>query len=554
MHYQARHRRQATSDGRGLRRTGMVAALAATALIAPLAVSGPVASQAAVTPTPYDTLLNHPEWRRSPADPHIATLVADLKSTYAEHGIASDPAMIAAYRAPTVEGFVTYVTTHPETFTVRPNPGLIKHMPDGDTAVAATEALYRLLEPPTGLPSSGVGIPADFLYALLFDHVWGADDLPAAGLHALAQYGGDHLMRLGQDAGPLVAQVFALIDAAKDDPVHVGTEIAVNPQRLVDQALLTAGAWRAEAERQAAAVVGSTGPLVEQVTLTLNAWRAEAEHQVNVVVEQALTALNELDPERDAATVVDVVPMAAGSLPVNTGTAATSPLAQPVTEPLDAGLGVVPAPQVADAYQAYELRTRDEETKPAWNRNNEDCFLSDNNAWWRRGCWTIDNQINDDTADKTYWQFQLKASSYPKQKRGMFHVWVEGVPMQDYSAQRFDGTLPIPDQAVGGESGCASGTQSLSLSGGKPVQVGYSYSYSITTCETYTPKGYSDEGHWSNKWHFNPDRNSNGVGYGSSDTDMRSVGFNMGIKTSSSAAKVGWTMPSGTEVSKKYCC
>jgi hypothetical protein len=135
----------------------------------------------------------------------------------------------------------------------------------------------------------------------------------------------------------------------------------------------------------------------------------------------------------------------------------------------------------------------------------------------------------------------------------MYHVWVEGRPQANTATQRSDG-IPKPNQQAGGDSGCASTSDSVSVSGGSPVQIGYAYTYSVTTCETYTPKGYDDQGHWSNKWNFNSDRDYHGLGWGKSGTYMRNVAFTMGVKTKSTDGAPVWDLLTGTEVSKSYCC
>lgn len=551
MPYRGRHRR-ATHRRRQLT---TIAAVTATALIAPLALTSPPVSRAEVTTAAIDTLVNHPQWRLNASDPAVAAQIANLQQAMTEHGMAVDPAAIVAYRVPTVEGFVTYVTVHPETFTVRPNPELRYHTPDGDVPVAPAEVVSRLLEPsaePAGVDCGiETNVKVSFCAGELVRGLLATDFIQM--IDALAQYLGrtidgielpetqptlDYLNRVIQnikdfrvihglpiDTEDEIAAVWAAVDAVQAEAeALVGYLLNINPDDIVGMIF--------------------PSPLVDELVQDVETLKLQLEAITAAVLNSlGLPDLDEFDP---AQVVYEVLPTAV-SKPLNSATSATQPLSQPVAQPMEPTTAMVPA--VGTVYKDTYV-----EEEPEWARNSDDCFLSDANAWYRRTCWTIDNQTNDASPDYTYWQFQMKAVSYPKQKRGMLHTWVEGIPMQDFAALQFDGTFPVPDQEVGGESGCASGTQSLSLSGGKPIQIGYSYSYSLTTCEQYTPKGYSDEGHWSNKWHFNPDRDAHGVGYGDSDTHQRSVGFNMGIKTSSSAPKVGWTMPTGTEVTKKYCC
>jgi hypothetical protein len=148
MSYRGRHRQVAHGQSR-MRRTSIAAAATATALIAPIALSSPVASQAALPATALNTLANHPEWRLASSNPEVAAQITDLKQTLTERGVPFDPAKAAVYRVPTVEGFTTYVTARPETMSVRPNPLLNEHTPEGDKPADPAVVLSRLVDAET---------------------------------------------------------------------------------------------------------------------------------------------------------------------------------------------------------------------------------------------------------------------------------------------------------------------------------------------------------------------------------------------------------------------
>lgn len=105
---------------------------------------------------------------------------------------------------------------------------------------------------------------------------------------------------------------------------------------------------------------------------------------------------------------------------------------------------------------------------------------------------------------------------------------------------------------LGGESGCRTEDRSIKISSGDPVEVGFDYGFSVTTCETYMPKGYDDQGHWSNKWNYNHDLDEDGVGYGKSGTFMRHVGLTMGVKTTATDKTPSWSVLTGTEVTTNH--
>lgn len=135
--YHGRHR-VAPPRRRRLRSSGVVTAVVATALLAPIVTAAPTSSQALTTPA-VDTLLNHPEWRVPLTDTAASQQVAALKRTLTARAIPYDPARLAAYRVPTVAGWTTYVTARPETMQVRPNTGLIERTPEGVRSVPVTE-------------------------------------------------------------------------------------------------------------------------------------------------------------------------------------------------------------------------------------------------------------------------------------------------------------------------------------------------------------------------------------------------------------------------------
>lgn len=588
MPYRGRHR---VARPQSRLRAATVVAVTTGALIAPVAFSGPVSSQAVTGAAAVDTLANHPEWLLSASDPVVARQIGDLKRVLTDHGQTYDT--ITAYRVPTTDGFVTYVTTAPQTMTVQRNPGLIERTPDGAAVLDLDTVLARLLDADGegAGPGGGVDIPSIYLINEAMADVGDTiDDVVVPSLRWLTYTIQNLVESAVGDPDVLIGQLQATVNAAIVSTQTLAAELLQDALEILGtlptsdelvQAVLDAAGPAVEsvtalqqavlAAVEALDLLGQLDELVRQVptdphaliaqvqalveqltaplppidplTLLLEVQRIATQQADALLTAAGLPPVDELDP---AALVYEVVPLATASLPVNSGSTVTDPLAHPVAEPVDAGAGVVPEVQAV-----YE---QPDEDKPQWNRNNDDCYLAESNAWWRYNCWNIDNQIYDDSSDSTYWQFNLEASSYPKQKRGMLSLWVEGVPRDGNATQKFDGNLPEPNQEVGGTEGCASSTDSISFAGGKPVQLGLSYSYSITTCETYTPRGYSDQGHWANKWNRNPARDEYGVGYGQNGTHMRNVAFTMGVKTKATDGGVGWMLLTGTRTTKKYCC
>ena len=511
MRHRGRHRKVVRHPR--LRAALTVVALAATALVAPLATSGPAASHATVPTTAYDTLANHPEWLLSSSDPAVAALIADLEDPYAEHGIAYDSATIAAYRVPTVEGWATYVTAKPETMTVRLNPDLLYHTPEGDTAVSPRDVLARLLEgsaaPQAGIP--GGGIPSTHLMDTLVDTVWGTVyDVLGTDFTALVQQGVDTAGQLISDSGPLVNQVLLLIDAVQAEAQRQADQIVASSGPLIDQAILTATAWLAEAQRianqaitdsgplvdqtvvtvtalvaeairQADAAVGSTGPLLDQVMLTLNSWRAVAEEQTNAAVQQALAALNELDPQGEAANVFNVVPIA-------------------VAAPPDVEDNIMTNPALPDG-----AREEHDGSSAYWATPSglSGCPVISTTAYQRIVCWRIELQYENNDPARGFWQLHTDVSGISQDGRFMSRMWVEAAPDHNTSDQGWD-ALPLPSADFGGSEGCMTNGEQFSVASGGPVQVGYAWYWERTACEMYKSKSYDDQGHWASIWEGNP--------------------------------------------------
>lgn len=367
--------------------------------------------------------------------------------------------------------------------TVRPNPHLDYHAPEGDTAVRAADVLYRLLEPSASPHTGGVGdgIPHTYFHTLLFNTVWGpVKDTLGTDMNALVQHGINTVGQLVNDSGPLVAELLLLIDAARAKAQQLTVQ-ASRDMPLVDQALVTADALLAEAERQAEAAAGSTGPLLDQVTLTLDAWKNTAEEQADAALQDALNALNDLDAEGQASEIVNVVPLA-------------------VAAPPNVVSNIMANPNMPDG-----AREENDGSGAYWTvpEGAKDCARITTNAYDRYVCWRIERQDYDNDPNRNFWQFHVDVSGRSLERRFMERMWVEGKPAPEgASNQRFD-AIPAPAAEYGGSEGCSTTGHTFQLASGSPVQSAFGYYWERTACETYKPKTYEDDGHWASIWEGN---------------------------------------------------
>ena len=247
-----------------------------------------------------------------------------------------------------------------------------------------------------------------------------------------------------------------------------------------------------------------------------------------------------VDPYDTYQEVYTVVPTANASLPVNPDTLAASP-----TQAVDATTWNY-TPTVNDAADRLGLLA-DEDQSAKWKRNNDHCYAANTDAWLRQVCWHIWNQEYDSNSSYSYWQFHMEASSEPRQGRHLEKLWVEGVPMSgndgSHAAQAWDGHLPEPNSAFGGNSStCSTSTKNLQMGTGEPALAAWGWELQYTNCEQWAPKMYDDQGHWATIWTYNDDVRSQ---------DMRHTAFNMGVKTLTSDKLPGWLLYSGTQVSSK---
>lgn len=207
MHYRGRHRQVAHQ--RWSRRTGTVATIVCSALIAPLTFSGPVASEADTRA--QDTLANHAEWLLSAAHPAVAAQIAELKAALTKRGVPYT--VVSAYRVPTVEGFTTFVTANPQTMVVRPNPELLERTPEGTTPVPPAEVMARLVE------SAPAGITDDL------GSIYVQTDDISRTLDVLADLARTVVDRVLDNVNPSVPDPDALVTELRETTDPVVTEV-----------------------------------------------------------------------------------------------------------------------------------------------------------------------------------------------------------------------------------------------------------------------------------------------------------------------------------------
>jgi hypothetical protein len=158
--------------------------------------------------------------------------------------------------------------------------------------------------------------------------------------------------------------------------------------------------------------------------------------------------------------------------------------------------------------------------EPSWALNNEDCFRVAHEPFARWVCWEIDEQHGDSDHGRHYWQFTQEATGSAEKHRKMKRLWVEGKPHEKAAPMRFDG-IPEPKETSKKADACETRSDTISVSGGKPVSVGFSRTWNRVTCERYEIKDYNDHGHWATIWEGKP------VGH----DDARHVIFTMPIST-----------------------
>ena len=156
----------------------------------------------------------------------------------------------------------------------------------------------------------------------------------------------------------------------------------------------------------------------------------------------------------------------------------------------------------------------------SWALNNEDCFRVAMESIARWVCWEIDEQHGDSDAGRHYWQFTQEATGSSERSWKMKRIWVEGKPHENSAPMKFDG-IPVPKESSKKAENCDNVSDTISVSGGMPVSVGFSRTWNRVTCERYKVKDYNDHGHWATIWEGKP------VGK----DDARHVIFTMPIST-----------------------
>ncbi len=507
--YHARHRKP---THRGRVRAVTVAAVTASALVAPMAVN-PAASTAAVTTLAFDTLANHPGWGLSAADPAVAALVTNLRQAYTTRDVRLDPSMIAAYRVPTVEGFETFVTSQPQMFRIEPNPNLIEHTPDGDKSVDPALVLSRLISADAqgvgGLPLSGVYL----------EDVFTEYETLGATLASLINGVITQVIGYANDPQWIIGTLNELLDIVRNLYINginpgLGDLIpTVDPNTLVAGAQYAVGVVLGVIDLvinsipeppNSNDITGLVQPYVDMIPTT-----DELQQQVQTYLNQ-VPPPPDVDPQPLVTEIQAVLAEEVDDLMTAAGLSDTD--LQSVTEQIVSVLPIASAapPPVADnvyadpTFSALPKPEKENGGNPRWTTQDtwHDCFnVHADNGYDRLVCYRIDWQQNDNSGTYNYWQFHLDAGGNSLYPRNMKRLWVEAQPNPDGN-QQFD-AQPIPRATYGGSDGCTTNGETFTVSSGGPVQVGYGYYWERTSCETYTPKSYSDEGHWASIWEGN---------------------------------------------------
>jgi hypothetical protein len=139
----------------------------------------------------------------------------------------------------------------------------------------------------------------------------------------------------------------------------------------------------------------------------------------------------------------------------------------------------------------------------SWALNNEDCFRIGKDWFSRWVCWEIDEQHGDSDAGRHYWQYSQEASGSSVRSWKMKRLWVEGKPHEQSAPMKFDG-IPEPKESSRKTENCDSVSDTLSVSGGRPVTMGFSRTWNRITCERYEARHYDDHAHWATVWEGKP--------------------------------------------------
>ncbi|HVF06402.1 MAG TPA: hypothetical protein VNA20_16285 [Frankiaceae bacterium] len=528
MHYRGRHRQVANRQQR-LRRTSTVAAITASAVIAPLAFSAPVASQAHVTATAYDTLANHPEWRLSEANPEVTAQIASLQQALTERGVTYDPAKVAAYRVPTVEGFTTFVTVTPENMTVRPNPDLLERTPEGAQPVDPAVVLERLLAPAVQNIGGGGGIDLPYV-ELLNDDIWQSIDpnkIPKVDVWALVatinKIIDDNVNPTIPSPDLLVAQIRAVLDPLVIEALRQAGFAIAKAVELLNTLPTTDALVQAVLNIADIAVRALDGmaqyalDVVESMNLLSKVYALldQVPSDPNVVVAKIQALLDSVPPlppidplglaneiQRLATAQVDALLGEVGLSDLN-----DLELSAIVTEVVPFAAAAPPGPSEIMANPNLPDGARDDNngSSASWSRRGGDCYKVSTEAFWRIVCWRIDGQDKDNDSSHNYWQLHLDSSGKSVGYRDMERMWVEAVPGPRGASNQSWNAVAKPSAQYGGSQGCTTSGENVSVASGAPVQVGFGFYWERTSCENYYPKSYGDDdGHWATVWEGNP--------------------------------------------------
>lgn len=522
MHYQGRHRQVGKRPP--MRWLGSIAAVMAGALLAPVAFSGPVVAHAATTQSAYDTLANHPEWRLSAADPAVAAQLANLKQTLAERDIPYDPDKLAAYRVPTVEGFTTYVTAAPETMTIRPNPALLAHTPEGDTAVDPAVVITRLIAPDAD-PQGGPALPSVMLLWGAYNEAW--DRLRELGVQPIDVNA--FITNLYLQARYVVGDpeaVLADIETSLDSNVLNAERIAAEtldravetlyatPVKdiLLDRIFEAAGPTLSTVEELERYVVDYlvAFDVLGEVTTLLDSAPGDPRgklHQVSEMLEGLLDGRLPVDPLTLARMIEDIAAAQVDPLLYAAGLPDSKHLwpSAIITEVVPVAVAAPPGPDEIMANPNLPDGAREEHDghSAGWSTRNKNCFDVVTDAFKRLVCWRIDGQDKDNDDSRNFWQLHTDVSG-ESIGRYMDRMWVEAKPRPDGATNQSWDAMPQPSADFGGSEGCTTQGNTFEVASGAPIQVGFGYYWERTTCESYFPRAYDDHGHWASIWEGNP--------------------------------------------------
>ncbi|HWL34742.1 MAG TPA: hypothetical protein VNQ77_00985 [Frankiaceae bacterium] len=175
----------------------------------------------------------------------------------------------------------------------------------------------------------------------------------------------------------------------------------------------------------------------------------------------------------------------------------------------------IPAVDTTDAGDAVDdvaltagADTTSKKERGRWGRHDNDCFtagVSNSNGprSERTVCWQIDHQVMDTTKGRSYWQYEMDASGAGVRGNKMSKLWVHSRPYFEKAASQYRDGQNIPTHTYSSTEGCDTSTDEISVESGSPIKIGAKHRWTRTTCETYSPKAYSNSGEHASIWYGN---------------------------------------------------